>query len=140
MVNPLFEFTEEEDKFLTFCLFRFGYGQWELMRNEYRNCELFRLNWIAKARSIQDIQRRCDQLVARFKRENALAKEEEDAKKKKRPPRTSAKSSRKPSAEDDESDATVSVISEGAKKRRRSAKREAKEPLSQPATRKSARK
>ena len=51
---------EDEDLFLAYCLFKFGYGAWELMRNEYRNTERFRLNWIALSRTVNDIQRRCD--------------------------------------------------------------------------------
>jgi hypothetical protein len=70
--NPLFDFTEDEDRFLTSSLYTYGYGQWELIRNAYRNSDLFRFNWIAKSRTSQDIAKRCDFLVAKFKRENAL--------------------------------------------------------------------
>lgn len=68
--NPLFEFSEEEDRFLVSGLFKYGYGNWDLIRNEYRSCELFRFNWIAKSRTTQDIQKRCEHLVNRFKKEN----------------------------------------------------------------------
>jgi hypothetical protein len=58
---------------LTSGIFKFGYGQWELIRNHCRQSELLRFNWVAKARSTLDIQKRCDYLINhRFKRENAL--------------------------------------------------------------------
>ena len=72
--NPLFDFSVQEDLVLTSGIFKFGYGQWELIRNHYRQSELLRFNWIAKSRSTLDIQKRCDFLINhRFKRENALA-------------------------------------------------------------------
>ena len=77
-VNPLFNFSLEEDRLLTASLYKFGYGAWELIRNDFRNSTLFRLNWVAKSRSIADITRRCEYLIARFKRENAIEKEQED--------------------------------------------------------------
>ena len=77
-LNPLFNFSLEEDRQLTASLYKFGYGAWELIRNDFRNSNLFRLNWVAKSRSILDITRRCEYLIARFKRENAIEKELED--------------------------------------------------------------
>ena len=70
--NPLFDFSQQEDQVLTAGLFKFGFGQWELIRNFYRQSDLLRFNWIAKARSAAEIGKRCDFLVNhRFKRENA---------------------------------------------------------------------
>jgi hypothetical protein len=59
----VFEFTEEEDKYLALGLFKFGYGEWELIRNEFRNSDRFRLNWVVKTRTCSDIQRRCDYMI-----------------------------------------------------------------------------
>jgi len=70
-INPgnSLAYTLEEDRFLAYCLFKYGYGQWELIRNEFRNSPLFLFNWAVKCRSLQDIQRRCDSLIASFKKE-----------------------------------------------------------------------
>ena len=64
-----FDFTEEEDKFIAMSLYKFGYGSWELIRNNLRNSVLFRLNWVVKMRTVQDIQKRCEHLVQKFKKE-----------------------------------------------------------------------
>lgn len=60
--NPL-DFSEEEDQFIAFALFKYGYGSWELIRNELRNSHRFIFNWAVKCRTNTDIQKRCDYLV-----------------------------------------------------------------------------
>ena len=53
-INPgnSLAYTLEEDRFLAYCLFKYGYGQWELIRNEFRNSPLFLFNWAVKCRSL----------------------------------------------------------------------------------------
>ena len=51
----LFDNNDEEDKFLSYCLFKYGYGYWELIRNELRNSDRFIFNWAIKCRSLLDI-------------------------------------------------------------------------------------
>jgi hypothetical protein len=58
-----------EDTILALGLYRYGYGFWELMRNDIRNDPHLSFNWIAKSRSVTDIQKRCDQLIQKFKKE-----------------------------------------------------------------------
>jgi hypothetical protein len=53
--NNSFEYTLEEDKFLAYCLFKYGYGQWDLIRNEFRNTPRFWFNWAVKSRTLADI-------------------------------------------------------------------------------------
>jgi hypothetical protein len=50
--NPNFDFSDEEDKFLAYSLIKYGYGSWELIRNELRNSDRFIFNWIVKTRTI----------------------------------------------------------------------------------------
>lgn len=75
VANPMFEFSEYEDKFLACALYKFGYGAWELIRNDIRNCDLFRFNWIAKSRTAVEIGKRCEILVTKFKKEVAYERE-----------------------------------------------------------------
>lgn len=49
--NSPFEFSDEEDKFISISLYKFGYGSWDLIRNDLRNNERFILNWVTKTRS-----------------------------------------------------------------------------------------
>lgn len=60
---------------MAFGLFKYGYGAWELIRNELRNTDRFRFNWVVMARTTDQISKRCELLVARFKREMAFEKE-----------------------------------------------------------------
>ena len=76
----MFEFSEDEDKFLTCALYKFGYGAWELIRNGIRNSNLFRFNWIAKSRTAIEIGKRCEFLVTKFKREVAYEKDQQRVK------------------------------------------------------------
>lgn len=64
-----FDFSDEEDKFIAMGLYKYGYGSWELIRNEIRNSDRFKFNWVVKSRTVQDIQKRCDYLVQKFKKE-----------------------------------------------------------------------
>jgi len=59
-------------------LFKYGYGQWELIRNEVRNFPHFLFNWVVHCRSLGDIQRRCDYLIQNFKKDISLARWEEE--------------------------------------------------------------
>lgn len=49
-----------EDSIMMLGLYRYGYGFWDLIRNDIRNDPRLNLNWIAKSRSVVDIQKRCD--------------------------------------------------------------------------------
>lgn len=53
-------------------LFKYGYGYWNLIRNDLRNCSELSFNWLAKSRTVMDVQKRCDQLIASFKKEFQL--------------------------------------------------------------------
>ena len=53
----------------------YGYGAWELIRNELRNTDRFRFNWVVMAKTTDQISKRCELLVTRFKREMAFEKE-----------------------------------------------------------------
>jgi len=78
------EYTEEEDRFLAYCLYKYGYTYWHLIRNEIRNSPRFMFNWAFKSKTNNDIQKRCDHLIGLFKKElNDAAKVLEEAKKKK---------------------------------------------------------
>lgn len=46
-----FDFSEDEDKFISISLYKFGYGSWDLIRNDLRNNERFALNWVVRTRS-----------------------------------------------------------------------------------------
>ncbi|CDW88930.1 probable global transcription activator snf2l1 isoform 2 [Stylonychia lemnae] len=75
-----FDFSEEEDKFIAMALFKYGYGSWDLIRNELRNSDRFRFNWIVKTRTVIDIQKRCEYLVQKFKKEVQIIKKIEEEK------------------------------------------------------------
>ena len=49
-----------EDSIMMLGLYRYGYGFWDLIRNDIRNDPRLNLNWIAKSRTIIEIQKRCD--------------------------------------------------------------------------------
>jgi len=55
LANPLFEFSDDEDRVYLHGLFRYGYGAWDLIRNEVRNSRRFRFNWIALSRTSDQI-------------------------------------------------------------------------------------
>jgi SWI/SNF-related matrix-associated actin-dependent regulator of chromatin subfamily A member 5 len=62
-------YTKEEDQFLAYCMYKFGFGTWELYRFEIENSEKFLFDWKFIMRSGQELQRRCEYLIQCFKRE-----------------------------------------------------------------------
>ena len=63
------EFTVAEDRLMALGMHRYGYGYWELIRNDIRNDPQLSFNWLARSRTVPEIQKRCDQLIAIFKKE-----------------------------------------------------------------------
>ena len=63
------EFAVAEDRLMTLGMYRYGYGFWELIRNDIRNDPQLSFNWVARSRTVAEIQKRCDQLIAVFKKE-----------------------------------------------------------------------
>lgn len=61
------DFTEEEDRFIVRCLYKYGYNSWELIKNEIRNCPKFRFNWVFLSKTANDLRRRSDYLIDLFK-------------------------------------------------------------------------
>ena len=49
------DYTNEEDTILTLGLHRYGYGFWELIRNDLRNDSRLNFNLLAKSRTALDI-------------------------------------------------------------------------------------
>jgi hypothetical protein len=49
------DYTNEEDTILTLGLYRYGYGFWELIRNDLRNDSRLSFNLLAKSRTASDI-------------------------------------------------------------------------------------
>jgi SLIDE len=62
-------FTEQEDKFISYCLYKYGYNNWDLMKNEIRNSNRFRFNWRFLSKTTIDLQKRSDYLIDLFKEE-----------------------------------------------------------------------
>ena len=48
-------FSKTEDRICALGLFRYGYGSWELIRNDIRNCQELAFNWVARSRTTIDI-------------------------------------------------------------------------------------
>lgn len=67
-------------------MYRYGYGFWELIRNDIRNDPQLNFNWVARSRTVAEIQKRCDQLIAAFKKE-LLPEEGSPSKAKKQKPK-----------------------------------------------------
>lgn len=67
-------YTREEDQFLSYCLYKYGYGTWDLYRFEIENSQRFIFDWKFKMRPSTEIQRRCEFLMGCFKREIEKAK------------------------------------------------------------------
>lgn len=63
------EFHEAEDRLMALGMYRYGYGFWELIRNDIRNDPQLSFNWVARSRTVTEIHKRCDQLIAIFKKE-----------------------------------------------------------------------
>jgi len=72
-------YSEEEDAFLFYQMYRHGYGASERIRLELRRPWQFLFNWYIKTRSAAEIQKRCDLLVKIVEKENELmAQKSED--------------------------------------------------------------
>lgn len=110
------QFGPAEDKLCALGLFKYGYGYWDLIRNDLRNSHELTFNWIARSRTVADIQKRCEQIILGFKREylpdslvdekKVTLKEQKLAKEKKEKPQSATTKSRgakkKPMDEDDD--------------------------------------
>jgi hypothetical protein len=58
-----------EDRLMALGMHRYGYGFWEMIRNDIRNDPQLSFNWLARSRTVAEIQKRCDQLILIFKKE-----------------------------------------------------------------------
>lgn len=63
------EFSIEEDQFLVFLSFKFGYGNWEDIVREIRLSEDFMFNYYLRSRDKIEVQKRIDYLVKVFEKE-----------------------------------------------------------------------
>lgn len=91
------DFTEEEDRFIARCLFKYGYNSWELMKNEIRNSPRFRFNWRFLSKTVNDLRRRSDIIIELFKAEQSEDKSK-NKKKNSKPKAKISKSKPKPKA------------------------------------------
>ena len=69
-------YTEEEDRFLLVMLDKYGIdgeGIHEIIRNQIRDCPLFRFDWFFLSRTPQEIGRRCTTLLTTVAREYETA-------------------------------------------------------------------
>jgi len=62
-------FTEDEDRFLVCSMYRLGYGNWDMIRQDIRKSWLFRFDWFFKSRSSEEIKRRCEALIRMIEKE-----------------------------------------------------------------------
>jgi SWI/SNF-related matrix-associated actin-dependent regulator of chromatin subfamily A member 5 len=63
------EFSLEEDQFLVFLSFKYGYGSWEDIVREIRLSEDFMFNYYLRSRDRIEVQKRVDYLVKVFEKE-----------------------------------------------------------------------
>uniref|UniRef100_A0A453DYB5 Chromatin-remodeling complex ATPase n=1 Tax=Aegilops tauschii subsp. strangulata TaxID=200361 RepID=A0A453DYB5_AEGTS len=78
-------YNEECDRFMLCMAHKLGYGKWDELRSAFRKSPLFRFDWFVKARSAQELARRCDTLVRLVEKENQEYDERErQARKEKR--------------------------------------------------------
>ncbi|VAH56707.1 unnamed protein product [Triticum turgidum subsp. durum] len=63
-------YNEECDRFMLCMAHKLGYGKWDELRSAFRKSPLFRFDWFVKARSAQELARRCDTLVRLVEKEN----------------------------------------------------------------------
>ncbi|XP_044355268.1 probable chromatin-remodeling complex ATPase chain isoform X2 [Triticum aestivum] len=78
-------YNEECDRFMLCMAHKLGYGKWDELRSAFRMSPLFRFDWFVKARSAQELARRCDTLVRLVEKENQEYDERErQARKEKR--------------------------------------------------------
>jgi len=99
-INEDEDYTEEEDKFIAYCLYKYGYKNWQLMKNEIRGSPRFMFNWRFQARTTAELQKRSDYIIGLFKKEldNSKPKTRKkigDAKNKKRKVNANTKSNSK---------------------------------------------
>ena len=58
-----------EDYICAMGMHRYGYGFWDLIKNDIRNEPSLVFDWIARSRTVADIQKRCDLLISQFEKE-----------------------------------------------------------------------
>ena len=68
-ITPTAEYTTEEDQFLASTLVRLGYNNWDDMRDEIKINPAFRFNIGFQARTAEDLQKRCDEIVAELEKD-----------------------------------------------------------------------
>jgi SWI/SNF-related matrix-associated actin-dependent regulator of chromatin subfamily A member 5 len=72
-------YTEEEDAFLIFMMYKHGYLNVERIRLEIRRAWQFRFDWYFKSRTSQDIHKRCDFVIRLLEKELEEIKKKEEA-------------------------------------------------------------
>ena len=81
-------FTKPEDQFLAYSLFKYGYNNWNLIKNEIRNSPRYMFNWRMQTNNNNDtLQSRSDMLIDMFKAEIDDSKTKTRAKSSKNIPR-----------------------------------------------------
>lgn len=131
------DFTEEEDRFIARCLFKYGYNSWELMKNEIRNSPRFRFNWRFLSKTVNDLRRRSDILIEMFKAEQTEDKSK-NKKKNSKPKAKPVKSKPKPKArskEDVKEDLSEEEILSDSKSETKDENLNTKTPSEPPAVR-----
>jgi len=72
-------YTEEEDAFLIFMMYKHGYLNNERIRLEIRRAPHFCFDWFFKSRNNQDIQKRCEFIIRVVEKELDELKKREEA-------------------------------------------------------------
>lgn len=62
-------FSEDEDRYIVCMTAKFGYGAWDEVKTEVRNCWEFRFDWFFRSRTSDEIKRRCDTLIRLIEKE-----------------------------------------------------------------------
>lgn len=47
-----------------------GYGNWDELKEEFRNNHLFRFDWFVQSRTAHELGKRCDTLIRLVEKEN----------------------------------------------------------------------
>lgn len=63
-------YSEECDRFMLCMIYELGYGNWDELKYALRESPLFRFDWYAKSRTLQELSRRCDTLIRLIEKEN----------------------------------------------------------------------
>ena len=50
-----YDFSAEEDKFIAYCLYKYGYNNWNLINNEVRGSSRFMFNWKFMANNTKQV-------------------------------------------------------------------------------------